>query len=85
MTDQEKDLERYSAATFAILDNRNPATSFAHIMMTLEATIAATLLALTEGDARKAALLLNNALVPGVENRLSWAARVIREVENAKR
>lgn len=74
MTDGERDTQRAIAAAKAIFDGRDPRADFGSIHVTLEGVVSLVLLALMRGDARKAAGMLNEGLVPGVERRISGAA-----------
>ena len=76
MSEAEKDTVRARKAFDTIRDDR-PATS-ASVLVTLEHTVALALLHATGGDARQAALLLNEGLAPGVENRLALYAKRVR-------
>lgn len=67
--ESKKDVDRARLAGNAIVDERPIGTEAASIMVTLEHTVAAVLLALYD-DPRKAAGMLNEALAPGVEKRL---------------
>ena len=76
MTDPEKDTQRSIAACKAIIDGRHNVEQMSEIMVTLEQVVA-TVLLLSMRDARKAAGMLNEGLVPGVENRLTlYPARI---------
>ncbi len=74
MSPPEKDTERAHAALLAIFDYRDPLGDMASIMLTLEQTVAAALLAIYP-DRRKAAAMLNEGLVPGIEERFAITAR----------
>lgn len=67
--ESKKDVDRARLAGNAIVDERPTGTEATAIMVTLEHTVAAVLLALYD-DPRKAAGMLNEALAPGVERRL---------------
>lgn len=70
------DTQRALAATKAIIDGRNPFTEFSSVLVTAEHAFAVVLLACTGGDPRKAAAMLNEGLVPGIEERLSlWESK----------
>ncbi|WP_294930502.1 hypothetical protein [uncultured Paracoccus sp.] len=75
MADSRKDVERYLAAVKTIVDGRNPERDRGSIMVTLEGTVAAVLVYVMGGDHRKAAAMLNEALVQGVEERIALAGR----------
>lgn len=64
---------RASRAAKEVIDGRDPHRQQSEILVTVEHTVAALLLACM-GDARKAAAMLNEGLVPGIEQRLSFYA-----------
>lgn len=68
------DTARAFAATKCLVDGRNPTTEFSSILVTAEHAFAAVLLACMGGDHRKAAKMLNEGLVPGIEQRLAYYA-----------
>ncbi len=72
--DASKDSDRVVEAARAIFDSRNPEKDFGDILVTTEHTIAVVLLALMQGDPRKASTMLNEGLLQGVEARLSLYA-----------
>ena len=74
MSEAKKDTQRAFAAAKAIFDGRDPAADMGEIMVTLEHTVSAVLLA-TQGDPRKAAEMLNEGLTPGVEQRLGMGVK----------
>lgn len=74
MSENIKDTTRAMAAAKAIFDGRDPVSEFSKILVTTEHTIAAVLLAVMGGDARKAAGVLNERLVQGVEERIALYA-----------
>lgn len=69
LPEEKKDTRRTIAASSAIFDGRMRMHA-SSIMVTLEHTVAAVLLALY-GDPAKAAGMLNEALAPGIEARLA--------------
>lgn len=73
MSENVNDTVRAIAAAKAIIDDRDPIAKQAQILVTAEHAIAAVLVAVM-GDARLAAGMLNNGLVPGIEERLSYYA-----------
>lgn len=73
MSEPQKDTQRALAAAKAIFDGRDPGGDAASIMVTVEHAFATVLLALYK-DPRLAAAMLNEALLPGVESRLSLYA-----------
>ena len=68
----QKDTARAHAALKAIFDGRDPKRDLGMIMVTLEHTVAAALLVVMERDPRKAAAMLNEGLLEGVEKRLGY-------------
>ncbi|WJR66997.1 hypothetical protein QTA58_22875 [Neorhizobium sp. CSC1952] len=74
MSENVKDTERAMIAAKAILDGRNPVAHQAEVLVTAEHAIATILLVCMEGDPRKAAGMLNEGLVPGIEQRLALFA-----------
>lgn len=72
MTDSILDTSRALAAAKAVFDSRDPATQSGKVFVTLEHTVAVILLALGDGDPAWAAKMLNEAVVPGVEERLAY-------------
>ncbi len=79
MNENQNDTRRAITASKAILDSRHPhdRANHAAILVTLEHTVAAVLLALY-GDPARAAAMMNEALVPGVEERLSFYANKVK-------
>ena len=71
MNEPQKDTQRALAAAKLIFDGRDPATEMGAIMTTLEGLVSLVLLAVMGRDGRKAAAMLNEGLVPGVEGRLA--------------
>lgn len=71
MDEPRKDSMRAMAAAKAIVDNRDPSGDLGKIMVTLEHTVSTVLLAVMKNDPVKAAGMLNEGLVEGVEKRLS--------------
>lgn len=69
MTEAQEDTRRALAACKAIFDGRD-LRDFGAIMVTLEHAVSTALIALM-GDPRKAAGMLNEGLIPGVEARLA--------------
>jgi DNA-binding protein Fis len=74
MTNNVKDTVRALAAAKAIIDGRNPFTEYSSVLVTAEHAFAVVLLACMGGDARKAAAMLNEGLVQGIEERLALYA-----------
>lgn len=72
MTEPEKDTQRAIAAAKVLLDGRLPSSS--SVMVTLEGLVSLMLLAHMGNDARKAAAMLNEGLVPGVEERIALSS-----------
>lgn len=73
MTESQRDTQRAIAAAKALIDGRDPKRDVASIMVSLEGLVALVLLATHGNDARKAAAMLNEGLVPGVEGRIALA------------
>lgn len=74
--DHQLDTQRAFAACKAIVDGRDPSSHSSEILVTAEHTFAVVLLAACGGNARMAAAMLNEGLVPGVEERLSlWHSK----------
>ena len=74
MSENQKDTERAIAAAKAIVDGRDPVTDRASILVTAEHAFAAVLIACMDRDPRKAAAMLNEGLIPGIEQRLALYA-----------
>lgn len=73
MSENVNDTVRAITAAKAIFDGRDPIAKRSEILVTTEHAIAAVLLTVM-GDARLAAGMLNNGLVPGIEERLAYYA-----------
>lgn len=71
----EIDTVRIYLASSEILDGRNPIKDRGAIMVTLEGTVSAILLMVMGGDHKKAAAMLNEGLLEGVERRLAHSAQ----------
>ncbi|MCD4662316.1 hypothetical protein [Agrobacterium sp.] len=71
MSENANDTVRAIAAAKAIIDGRDPIAQRSEILVATEHTIAAVLITVM-GDARLAAGMLNNGLVPGIEERLAY-------------
>jgi len=68
--------QRYHAAAQKVLDDLDPQQDRGEIMVALEGTVAAVLLVVMGRDAERAVAMLNEGLVPGVEERIAqWANR----------
>ena len=65
------DADRARQAVKILLDGRDPVSEMAVFMVTLEHAVALALLVAMNLDHRKAVQMLNEGLVPGVENRLA--------------
>ncbi|WP_180897147.1 hypothetical protein [Martelella soudanensis] len=74
MTTPSADGKRALAAAKSIFDGRVPPREMGAIMVTLEHAVATVLLAVMDGDAGKAAAMLNEGLAPGIEQRLAHHA-----------
>ena len=73
MTEPQKDTQRAIAAAKLLFDGRDPRDDSSSILVTLEGLVSLVLLATMGNDPDKAAGMLNEGLVPGVENRLALA------------
>lgn len=73
MTEPQKDTQRALAAAKYIFDGRDPKRELSAVMVTLENLVALVLLAAMDNDTRKAAGMLNEGLLQGVEQRLALA------------
>jgi len=71
MTAPQKDTQRALAAAKLIFDGRDPAKDSSAILVTLEGLVSLVLLAVMGRDEQKAAAMLNEGLVPGIESRLA--------------
>ncbi|CAM5403958.1 hypothetical protein AFEL58S_02079 [Afipia felis] len=74
MNENIKDTARAIAACKAIIDARDPSKDCAAILVTAEHAFAAVLLAVMNRDPRRAAAMLNEGLVQGIEDRLALYA-----------
>lgn len=74
MSENVKDTPRALAAAKAIIDGRDPVAQQSSILVTAEHAFATILLACMGGDPRKAAAMLNEGLIPGIEQRLAFYA-----------
>jgi hypothetical protein len=73
MTTMKEDSHRAFNAAKAIVDGRDLSADGSMILVTLEHAVATILLAVM-GDPRKAVGLLNEGLVPGIEERIAFYA-----------
>ncbi len=71
MTEPQRDTQRALAAAKLLIDGRDPHADMGAIMTTLEGLVSLVLLTVMNRDQRKAAAMLNEGLVPGVESRLA--------------
>lgn len=74
MSENVKDTARAIAAAKAIFDSRDPVADRSSILVTAEHAFAAVLIACMDRDPRKAAAMLNEGLIPGIEQRLALYA-----------
>lgn len=74
MSENQIDTARAIAAARAIFDGRDPSVDRASILVTAEHAFAAVLIACMGRDPRKAAAMLNEGLIPGIESRLALYA-----------
>lgn len=69
---ENTDTQRILAAAELVLDGRDPSDN--GVLVTLEGLVSLLLLATMGNDPRKAAAMLNEGLVPGVESRIALAS-----------
>jgi hypothetical protein len=74
VSENQKDTARAIVAAKAIIDGRQPVADRSSILVTAEHAFAAVLIACMGGDPRKAAAMLNEGLIPGIEHRLALYA-----------
>lgn len=74
MSEPKKDTKRTVGAAKLILAGRDPKDDLGAVMVTLEGTVAAVLLLVMGGDQKKAAGMLNEGFIQGVESRLALHA-----------
>jgi len=74
MTELEKETTRTLEAAKILIEGRDVDRDASHIVVTLEALVALVLLVVMNNDTRKAASMLNEGLVPAVEELLARAA-----------
>lgn len=74
MTEPQKDTQRALLAAKQVIDGRDISADSSAILVTLEGLVSLILLATMNNDAQKAAGMLNEGLVPGVESRIAFAA-----------
>jgi hypothetical protein len=74
MTEPQKDTQRAIAAAKLLFDGRDPRDDGSSILVTLEGLVTLVLLTTQGNDVHLAAAMLNEGVVPGVENRLALAA-----------
>lgn len=74
MNEPRKDSMRANAAAKALLDGRDPIADRGAVMVTLEHLVSTVLLVAMDRDPKKAAAMLNEGLVEGVEGRLALYA-----------
>jgi len=74
MTEPQKDTQRAIAAAKQIIDGCDLSADHGAILVTLEGLVSLVLLAVMGNDHSKAAAMLNEGLVPGVESRIALAA-----------
>lgn len=73
MTEPQKDTQRAIAAAKIVIDGRDLKTDHGSILVTLEGLVSLILLATMDNDPRKAVGMLNEGIVPGVEERIALA------------
>lgn len=74
MSEPRKDSMRANAAAKELLDGRDPIADRGAVMVTLEHLVSTVLLVAMDRDPKKAAAMLNEGLVEGVESRLALYA-----------
>lgn len=74
MNTPQKDTQRVNAAAAKIIDGRDPIADRGAVMVSLEGAVTAVLLLVMDRDPEKAAGMLNEGLLQGVENRLALYA-----------
>lgn len=74
MSQMKRDTDLAFAAAKLILDGRDPVKDRAQVLITLDHTIASLLVVAMEGDARKAAAMFEEGVVPHVIERISMFA-----------
>jgi hypothetical protein len=74
MTEMSRDSRRAVEAAKVLLDGRDPVTDFASVLITLDHLVATVLLVTMGNDHRKAVGMLNEGLVPNVEERIALYA-----------
>jgi hypothetical protein len=71
MIDSEKDTLRALSAAREVVDGRDFEADMPAILVTLDHVVATVLIAVMGNDARKAAEMLNEGLLPAVEERIA--------------
>lgn len=74
MGQSQRDTQLAVAAAKLIIDDRDINEDHGSILVTLEGAVSLILLAAMGNDHSKAAAMLNEGLVPGVEERIALAA-----------
>jgi hypothetical protein len=74
MTQASRDSQLAITAAKIIFDGRDPVANVSEILVTLDHLVATVLLVTMNLDHRKAVAMLNEGLVPGVEERLALHA-----------
>lgn len=72
MNEAQKDTQRAFDAARALLDGRDPIADRGAVMVSLEHLVSTMLLMVMDRDPKKAAAMLNEGLVQGVEGRLAY-------------
>lgn len=73
-----RDSKAQVQAAKIIVDGRWPSDE-SHILVTLEGLIALVLIYTSKGDHRRASVMLNEGILPRVEERLMMAEKITRE------
>lgn len=74
MNTPQQDTQRVNAAAAKIIDGRDPIADRGAVMVSLEGAVTAVLLLVMDRDPEKAAGMLNEGLLQGVEGRLALYA-----------
>lgn len=78
MTSPSRDSHLAVAAAKMIIDGRDPVVDMSTVLITLDHVVATVLIAAMNRDPRKAVAMLNEGLVPHVEERIALYARLSR-------
>jgi hypothetical protein len=73
MTEAQKDTKRAMAAALELIDGRDIKADWASILVTVEGLVSLMLLTLMDKDPHKAVAMMNEGLVPRIEERIAMA------------